>query len=170
MDAAASLAAARVLHQREALERRLQRLPFIRLWWEFGELRAGDVAWGDGRGGDGEGAQAVLAGAERAAPPRDPRGRRAGGGVGRARGAAEFPVVSAHRRWLGVIDEDLRGPLGHRGRRVWKRVSGWGRRGAGQGPVYGGAVVDRWSRLVPRQRGRQSGRDGGRTVGPGAQL
>lgn len=82
-------------------------------------------------------------------------------------------MVSAHGGRLqaeGVVDEDLRGPLGHRGRRVGQRVAGRWRRRAGKGAVHGGAVVDQRSRLVPGQRRGQPGRDGGGAVGPGAQL
>lgn len=78
--------------------------------------------------------EAVLAGAELAAPPGDAGRRRAGRRVGGARGAAEVPVVSAHGGRLqveGVVDEDLRGPLGHRGRCVGQRVTRWRRRRAG---------------------------------------
>lgn len=157
------------------MKRRLQQLPFICLWREFGELRAGVVARGHGWSGDGagEGAEAVLARAERASPPGDARRRRAGRGVRGARGAAEVPVVAAHGGRLqveGVVDEDLRGPLWHRGRRVGERVAGRRRRRAGQGPVGGRAVVDHRSWLVPGQRRRQPGRDGRRAVGPGAHL
>lgn len=112
------------------------------------------MARGHGRSGDGDRqrAEAVLAGAERAAPPGDAGGRRAGRGVGGAGRAAEVPVVAAHGGRLqvqGVVDEDLRRPLGHRGRRVRERVAWRGRRRAGQGAVHGGAVVDRRPRLVP---------------------
>lgn len=82
-------------------------------------------------------------------------------------------MVSAHGGRLqveGVVDEDLRGPLGHWGRRVGQRVAGWRRRRAGQRAVTGGAVVDQRSRLVPGQRRGQPGRDGWGAVGPGAQL
>lgn len=117
--------------------------------------------------------QAVLAGAERAAPPGDAGRRRAGRGVRGARGAAEVPVVAAHGGRLhvdGVVDEDLRGSLGYWWRRVGQRVAGRRRRRAGQGAVHGGTVVDRRSRLDPGQRRGQPGRDGWRVVGPGAQL
>ena len=172
---AGSLAAVAVLHQWEALKRRLQKLPFVRLWWEFGELWAGVVAGGHRRGGDGNGqrAEAVLAGAERAAPPGDARRRRAGRSVGGARRAAEIPVVAAHWGGLqvqGVVDEDLRGPLRHRGRCVRKRVP-WRRwRRAGQRAIARGPVVDGRSGLVPGKRRGQPGWDGRGAVGPGAQL
>lgn len=133
------------------------------------------MAWGDRWSSDGnrKRVEAVLAGTEWAASPGDAGRRRAGWGVGGAGGAGEVPVVSAHRGRLhvdGVVDEDLRGPLGHRWRRVWERVAGWRRRRAGQGAVHGGTVVDRRSRLVPGQRRGQPGRDGWGAVGPGAQL
>lgn len=123
--------------------------------------------------GNGQRAQAVLAGAERAAPPRDARRRRAGRGVGRAGRAAEVPVVAAHGGRLQVervVDEDLRGPLGHRGRRVGQGVAWRWRRRAGQGAVNRAVVQHRRSRLVPGQRRGQPGRDGRGAVGPGAQL
>lgn len=131
------------------------------------------MAWGDRRSGDGKRVEAVLASAEWAAPPRDAGRRRAGRGVGGAGGAAEVPVVSAHGGRLhvdGVVDEDLRGPLGHRGRRVGQRVARWRRRRAGQGAVHGGPVIDGRSRLVPGQRRGQPGRDGWGVVRPGAQF
>lgn len=129
----------------------------------------------DRRSGDGDRkrAEAVLAGAERAAPPGDARRRRAGRGVGGAGGAAEVPVVSAHRGGLQVervVDEDLWGPLGHRRGRVGEGVAGRRGRRAGQRAVHRGAVVDRRSRLVPGQRRGQPGRNGWGAVGPGAQL
>lgn len=94
------------------------------------------MAWGHrrGSGGNRKRAEAVLAGAERAAPPGHARRRRAGRRVRGARGAAEVPVVSADGGGLqveGVVDEDLRGPLGHRGRRVGQRVTGRRRGRAG---------------------------------------
>lgn len=133
---------------------------------------AGVVAWGDRWGGIGnrERVEAVLAGAELAAPPGDAGRRRTGRGVGGAGGAPKVPVVSAHGGRLHVdrvVDEDLRGPLGHRRRRVGQRVTGWRRRRAGQGAIHGGTVVDRWSRLVPGQRRGQPGRDGWGAVGHG---
>lgn len=136
-------------------------------------MRAGVVAWGHRWSGDGERAEAVLAGAERAAPPGDARRRRAGRGVGGAGRAAEVPVVSAHGGRLqveGVVDEDLRRPLGHRGRRVGQRVAGRWRRRAGQGAVARWAVVEQRSRLVPGRRRGQPGRDGRGAVRHGAQL
>ena len=125
-----------------------------------------------GGDGDGERAEAVLAGAQRTAPPGNARRRRAGRGVGRAGGAVEVPVVSAHGGRLqgGVVYEDLRGPLGHRRRRVGQRVAGRWRRRARQGPVEGGAIVGRQARLVPGKRGGQPRRNRWRAVGPGAQL
>lgn len=123
--------------------------------------------------GDGERIEAVLAGAERAAPSGDAWRGRAGWSVRGARGAAEFPVVAAHWGGLqiqGVVDEDLRGPLRHRGRRVGQRVPWRRRRRAGQGAIARGAVVDHRSGLVPGERRRQPGRDGWGAVGPGAQL
>jgi len=138
-------------------------------------LWAGVVARGDRRRGDGnrQRVEAVLAGAERAASPGDAGRRRAGRRVGGAGRAAEVPVVSAHGGGLHVervVDEDLGGPLGHRGRRVGQRVAGRRRRRAGQGAVHGGAVVEQRSGLVPGQRGGQPGGDGRGAVGPGAQL
>lgn len=138
-------------------------------------MRAGVVARGDRWSGRGnrERAEAILAGAERAVPPGDARGRRAGWCVRGTGGAAEVPVISAHGRRLvdGVVDEDLRGPLGHRGRRIWEGVTGrWWRWRAGQRAVVGRSVVDWGTRLVPVQRRRHSGRDGRRAVRPGAQL
>lgn len=112
---------------------------------------AGRDGWSDGGGGT----KAVLAGTERTAPPGDAGGRRAGGGVGRARRAVEVPVVAGDdRAWrrLGVVDEDLRRPLGHRRRRIGERVPGRRRGRAGQGSVVQGAVVERRSVLGSRQR------------------
>lgn len=133
------------------------------------------MAGGHRRGGDGDRqrTEAVLAGAERAAPPGDARRRRAGRSVGGAGGAAEVPVVAAYWGGLqvqGVVNEDLWGPLRHRGRRVRKRVPRrWWRR-AGQRAIARGAVVDHRPGLVPGERRGQPGRDGRGAVGPGAQL
>lgn len=136
---------------------------------------AGVVARGDrwSGGGNRERAEAILAGAERAAPPGNARGRCAGWRVWGTGRAAVIPGISAHGRRLvdRVVDEDLRGSLGYRGRRVWDGVAGWWWRWrAGQGAIGGRAVVDWGSRLVPVQRRRHPGRDGRRAVGPGAQL
>lgn len=127
---------------------------------------------GDRRRCGGDRTQAVLVGAERAAPSGDARGRRAGGGVGRAGGAVEVPVVSAARRRLHVervVDEDFRRSLRHRRRRVGERVPWRGRGWAGKGSVKWGAVVKQRSMLVSGHR-RKPGRDGWRAVTHGAQL